>query len=120
MLPRVRRGGFATDEAAREAMARVRNREGCDGELTVGEWLTSWLAGHTRLAASTRVSYAEHIAVYINPAIGAVPLAELSTRQLADFYTALARRHTRQRQGGAADAGHGEGHAPPPQWVTEH
>jgi len=49
------------------------------------------------LAESTRVSYTEHINVYIIPALGSIPLAELTIKDLNDFYLALARRRTRLR-----------------------
>ena len=63
--------------------------------MTVGRWLQAWVAGRTNLAASTAVSYAEHVRVYITPHLGAIPLEELTIRHLADFHTALSRRRTR-------------------------
>src|SRR2546423_12465659 len=56
-----------------------------------------WVAGRGGLAESTRVSYTEHINVYIIPALGSIPLAELTIKDLNDFYLALARRRTRLR-----------------------
>ncbi|MEY9864329.1 hypothetical protein ABH935_009985 [Catenulispora sp. GAS73] len=65
--------------------------------MTVGEWLQKWVAGSARLAMSTRVSYTEHINVYINPVLGNIPLTELTIADLNDFYAVLARRRTRLR-----------------------
>jgi len=41
------------------------------------------------------VSFAEHVRVYVNPALGNIPLAELTMKHLVDFYARLARRRTR-------------------------
>lgn len=77
---RVRRGGFASREAARAALRRTRGDEpGAAGAVwTVGGWLQQWLDGRTRLRARTRVGYAEHIDRYLNPYLGGVPLEELT------------------------------------------
>jgi integrase len=93
----LRRGGYVDRAAAESALARVRDGTDPETGVTVGEWLRTWVAGSARLAMSTRVSYTEHINVYINPVLGNIPLTELTIKDLNDFFTALARRRTRQR-----------------------
>jgi integrase len=93
----MRRGGYADQAAAEAALDRVRDGADPEAGATLGEWLRVWAAGCGRLAESTRVSYTEHINVYIIPALGNIPLAELTIKDLDDFYLALARRRTRLR-----------------------
>jgi hypothetical protein len=66
----VRRGGFASREAAREGLRQTRELDGAGADpsvVTVGEWLERWLATRTRLRPLTRISYAEHIHRYLIP-----------------------------------------------------
>ena len=93
----MRRGGYMNQVAAESALGRARGGVDPEAGVTVGEWLRLWVAGKARLAPSTRASYTEHISVYIGPMLGNIPLAELSIKDLNDFYAALARRRTRFR-----------------------
>ncbi|HET6918543.1 MAG TPA: hypothetical protein VFI46_03655 [Jiangellaceae bacterium] len=77
---RVRRGGFATEAAAREAVAeyRVRSRRSAAaGAWTTGRWLSTWLAEHRRIRPSTARSYVAHLRLYLVPSLGRIPLDDL-------------------------------------------
>jgi hypothetical protein len=56
--------------------------------LTVGRYLTEWLAGR-RIAATTRHSYAQHIRLYLGPHLGHHPLRELTGSHIQAMYTAV-------------------------------
>ncbi|TMR05714.1 hypothetical protein ETD83_05605 [Actinomadura soli] len=87
---RIRRGGFTTRKAAEEALAQVRAPSGSGGGLvTVGEWLTHWLATRTG-AASTISGYASHVRLYLAPYLGTVVLAELSVAHLQAVSASIA------------------------------
>ncbi|WP_433473630.1 tyrosine-type recombinase/integrase [Spirillospora sp. CA-142024] len=90
---RVRRGGFATRKAAEEALAQLGSPRGAGGGLlTVGEWLTQWLATRAR-AASTIKNYSCHVSRYLVPYLGQIVLAELSVAHLQAMFAGIARRH---------------------------
>ncbi|WP_187438298.1 tyrosine-type recombinase/integrase [Actinomadura decatromicini] len=90
---RIRRGGFTTRKAAEEALAQVRAPSGSGGGLvTVGEWLTHWLATRSG-AASTIGGYASHVRLYLAPYLGTVVLAELSVAHLQAVFASIARHH---------------------------
>ena len=92
----LRRGGYADQMAAEAALVRARDGADPEAGATLGEWLRVWVAGRGGLAESTRVSYTEHINVYIIPALGSIPLAELTIKDLNDFYLALERNSHRR------------------------
>ncbi|MFF5260060.1 hypothetical protein ACFY4C_14010 [Actinomadura viridis] len=90
---RVRRGGFTTRKAAEEALIQLRAPSGPGrGLVTVGEWLTHWLATRTG-AASTISGYASHVRLYLAPYLGAVVLTELSVSHLQAMFARIAREH---------------------------
>ncbi|MEU6039207.1 hypothetical protein ABZ801_27765 [Actinomadura sp. NPDC047616] len=62
------------------------------GLVTVGEWLTHWLATRTR-ASSTVRGYASHVRLYLDPYLGTILLAELSASHVQAMFTAIARQH---------------------------
>ncbi|XVQ09346.1 tyrosine-type recombinase/integrase [Spirillospora sp. CA-255316] len=88
---RVRRGGYATQQEAEEALAQLRSLcEQGDGLLTVGDWLQYWLAGCTG-AASTIRNYASHVRRYLDPYLGQTLLTELSAPRVQKAFAAMAR-----------------------------
>jgi hypothetical protein len=89
---RVRRGGFATEYHARQALSAFRAQEAevqVSGAWTTGRWLQEWLATHRALRASTRRSHSGHIRMYLNPALGRIPLVELTTRDVQNMLDAV-------------------------------
>ena len=60
--------------------------------MTVGEWLTHWLATRTR-ATSTVRGYASHVRLYLAPYLGTILLPELSASHVQAMFTAIARQH---------------------------
>ncbi|MBW3664446.1 MAG: site-specific integrase [Actinobacteria bacterium] len=66
--------------------------------LTLGEYIDEWLdVARLRLAPTTLASYAGMVRRYLHPALGAVPIAELTTRRIERTYAELL---TRGGQGG--------------------
>jgi integrase len=98
-----------TKKAAQTAL-RERLTDDSRGELVdpskqpAGEYLDEWAAG-LRLAPSTLASYRKNIRLHLKPALGAVPLAALTTEQVNRLYRDLER-------GGRADHRQGEGLSP--------
>ncbi|OLT12708.1 hypothetical protein BJF79_21650 [Actinomadura sp. CNU-125] len=93
---RIRRGGFATRKAAEEALEQFGSPRGAgDASLTVGDWLTRWLATRTG-AASTIKNYACHVRRYLAPYLGQIVLAELSVSHLQAMFAGIVRRHEAQ------------------------
>ena len=93
---RQRRGGFATQRDAQAALVdvldRVQKRTHVEvGRQSVGEYLDAWMGGKAGLRSSTRRSYAEHIRLYLKPALGHHRLADLATSDVEDLYDALRR-----------------------------
>jgi hypothetical protein len=97
---RVRRGGFATQDAASAALEALASpAAGPEPGLSTGEWLSRWLESRVSLRASTSRSDAAHVRSYLVPYLGGIPLAALTAgtrgppqappRRL----TALRRRH---------------------------
>ena len=89
-----RRGGFPTRKAAEAAMTdlvdRVNKRTHLEpSKLTVGEYLTQWLAGKGGLSASTRRCYASHLQLYLLPGLGHLRLAELTATDVEELYAAM-------------------------------
>ncbi|ADH68858.1 integrase family protein [Nocardiopsis dassonvillei subsp. dassonvillei DSM 43111] len=94
---RVRRGGFASRDAARAALRRAQGvQTDAAGPVvwTVGEWLQHWLDTRTRLRPRTRVGYGEHIERYLKPSLGAVLLEELTPAQVQEAFDAISCRTT--------------------------
>ncbi|MFF4775479.1 tyrosine-type recombinase/integrase [Microtetraspora fusca] len=57
--------------------------------LTVGQWLTEWLAGKTGLRKNTRRSYESHIRLYLIPHIGGIRLDRLQAADVASMFDAI-------------------------------
>jgi integrase len=91
--------------ALREVLVAVDKGELVDpSKQLVGAYLEEWLAG-LRLAPSTVASYRKNVRLHIEPYIGAVPLASLTTARIDALYRQLER-------GGRADHKAGEGLSP--------
>jgi len=73
------------------ARARLGDRINLAAKGTFGELLDLWLE-HARLADSTRRDYQGYVDTHIKPALGAIPLRELTTFAFDRFYGELARR----------------------------
>lgn len=91
--PRLRRGGFATREAAEAARdaAKEKIRHGADPSVrkTTGEYLAEWLAGRVDLRPSTRHNYAVSIGTYLIPLLGHVRLNELQPEHIAEAFATI-------------------------------
>jgi integrase len=91
--------------ALREVLVAVDKGELVDpSKQLVGAYLEEWLAG-LRLAPSTVASYRKNVRLHIEPYIGTVPLASLTTARIDALYRQLER-------GGRADHKAGEGLSP--------
>jgi hypothetical protein len=87
----VRRGGFATREAAVVALAALTSPVAPEPGLTTGEWFHRWLDSRASLRASTSRGYAAHVRGYLVPYLGTIPLAALSAGDVQAMFTAIAR-----------------------------
>ncbi|KAB8182643.1 hypothetical protein FH608_050010 [Nonomuraea phyllanthi] len=99
---RVRRGGFASAEAARCAGRELLIAE-VDGPLsagcTVGQWLRYWLSVvGVRLRPTTHRAYRDHVRLHLVSYLGRVKLAELSRQDVTRMFVALGRRRNRYGQ----------------------
>jgi hypothetical protein len=61
--------------------------------LTVGDWLAHWLVTKTATAPSTVRGYAAHVRLYLDPYLGEVLLAELTTGHVQAMIAAIIRQH---------------------------
>ncbi|MET9260814.1 site-specific integrase [Amycolatopsis sp. NPDC004079] len=92
----VRRGGFSSQRAARQARACLCDpggRELSAAVLTVGQWLRLWLDSRVGPGASTLRSYRQHVRGYLIPYLGDRLLGELSNAQVQAMFTAIIRTH---------------------------
>ncbi|TYB54731.1 site-specific integrase [Nonomuraea sp. PA05] len=95
---RVRKGGFASAEEAEQAGEQLiaADREGAVGATcTVAQWLRAWLGSDQSIRPRTRQGYADHVRLHLVPGLGRVRLAELSSRNVRQLFSALARRRNR-------------------------
>ncbi|QBI55489.1 tyrosine-type recombinase/integrase [Streptomonospora litoralis] len=89
-----------TDEVRRRIGGGADTREQVP---TVGEWLTEWLAGKKKLAASTRLSYQGHITNYLAPHLGWVRLDKLGVGHLQMMFEAIEETNDHIRTSRASD-----------------
>lgn len=88
------KGGFRTKRAAQAHLTDVLGAVQAGtwqepSKLTVGQYLVDhWLPGLDR-RPTTLEQYRHMVEAWIVPALGSVPLAHLTPRQVADFYTVL-------------------------------
>src|SRR6266536_3181046 len=107
-----------------QARARLGDRINEAATGTFGELLDLWLE-HARIEADTRKTYRGYIDNQINPAVGAIPLRELSTFDLDRFYRAVAERGGKCRhcwwrvRNGHAPLGPGAQYKPSPKAATK-
>ncbi len=95
---RIRRGGFATSDAAahaRDELLKLSREERTGQNWTVTRWLRYWLSTRTRIRPTTKAHYAHDIDRFLIPTIGALTLAELSTRQLTAAFAEIGRANNR-------------------------
>ena len=92
---RVRQGGYPSRAAAETALATLRApaRQSCTAAgWTTGQWLETWLAGRQSLRPSTRRASRQHLDCYLIPAIGRVPLAMLTARDVRAMLAGISRQ----------------------------
>lgn len=72
----------------KKAMSDLQNGILCSGNLTVSEWLKTWLEDYmkAKIRATTYDSYAMFIRLHINPYIGKVKLIDLTTNRIQKLY----------------------------------
>ncbi len=85
---RVRRGGYASEEAAKAAREQVAATAKGIG-LTTGRWLEDWVC-NVRLRPSTRRAYQQHTVTYLIPQLGKLPLVTLGVSDVQKAFTAVA------------------------------
>lgn len=85
---RVRRGGYASEEAAMAARDQVAATTKGIG-LTTGHWLESRVR-NVRLRPSTRRNYRQHVDTYLIPQLGDLPLVTLSVGDVQKAFAAIA------------------------------
>ena len=88
---RVRRGGFATRDAASAALEALASPAAAGAGLSMGGWLSRWLASRVSLRASTSRGYAAHVRSYLVPYLGGIPLAALTAGDVQAMFTAVTR-----------------------------
>lgn len=90
---RLRRGGFVSAVAARQALARFVDPAVADAGLTVRLWLCRWLASRQALRPETRRSYGELIGNFLMPYLGRMLLSQVRTGDVQDMFVSIIRRH---------------------------
>lgn len=89
-----RKGGFRTKAEAQaaldSAMMRFRSGQRMDvDDLTVGQWLTTWLASKHSTTASTRRHRQGHLDKYLVPHLGTIPLLHLRADHIDQMFTQI-------------------------------
>jgi len=93
----VRKGGFSTKTAAREALADLQHRlasgEEIGGSLTVGTYLEEWLKAKATAGRrdSTLAQYRIYIDNYLAPTLGHVRLSDLRARHVDGLLAVMER-----------------------------
>ena len=88
-----------TDEAESKRIlnrlrAEVESQQQARTRATLGAALDAWLRVH-EVEANTRQGYEAYARLYIEPALGHVPLGKVSAKMLEDFYAELRRCRSR-------------------------
>ncbi|KJE20020.1 phage integrase family protein [Frankia torreyi] len=77
----IRGSGYPTEEDARadaeKEVVKIRSGRQHVGQLTVGQYLNTWLAGKRRLRPTSRGGYESNIRLYLCPMLGELPLKGL-------------------------------------------
>jgi len=95
---RVRRGGYPTSTAARQARNEALGRSQQDQTShawTLARWLRYWLSTRVGIRPTTRLSHTQYIERFLIPHLGTIRLAELTARQLTAFFAAVAQQTNR-------------------------
>ncbi|UBU12969.1 site-specific integrase [Nonomuraea gerenzanensis] len=96
---RLRRGGFPTADAARQAacdLAVSLEAAPVTECCTVAQWLHYWLSVvEQRIRPTTYKAYRDHIRLFLIPHLGPIPLRRLSRRHVVKMFTTVASRRTR-------------------------
>jgi integrase len=93
---RVRRGGFATHQAAQRELDALRDPAVALGAvLTVSAWLKLWLEEKVVLRESTRRSYSELSRNHLVPTLGEICLADLNAQHVTAMLEEVRARHAR-------------------------
>jgi integrase len=91
--PRMRRGGFASRDAAAAEREKERQkiREGVDPSVRMktGTYLAQWLAGRLDLKPSTRHNYTVSINTYWIPLIGHIELRDLQQLHISQAFATI-------------------------------
>lgn len=84
----VMRGGYANQQEAQRELDALRDkaRRGMAvvDRLTVGEYLTEWIAGKTDIRPGTARSYSGHIRLYLIPQLGHLRVDDVRVAHVAD------------------------------------
>jgi hypothetical protein len=90
---RVRRGGFASQAAARRArdvwLAHTGEKRTARSS-TVERWLRHWLSTRTAIRRTTRLHYSRDVERILNPYLGRLCLADLDARRLRAVFAQIA------------------------------
>ncbi|MCX4469376.1 site-specific integrase [Micromonospora sp. NBC_01655] len=100
-VERVRRGGYASEEAARRArdeLLALSREEQAGQSWTVTRWLRYWLSTRKRIRPTTKMHYTRDIENFLIPHIGHLILGELNPRQLNAAFAQIALTHNRAGQ----------------------
>jgi integrase len=60
-------------------------------DVTVGEWLATWLAGRRKIRPSVARSYAQHIENWLRPHLGHLPLERLNADHISGLFATIDR-----------------------------
>jgi integrase len=104
----VRKGSFTTQREARQKLDEARSRaaRGVDvsRRVTVGGYLTEWLAGKRNLRSTTLRSYRQHVEDYLVPHLGRLDITALRRAHVEAMFAAIdtGRQQTGRRAMGTA------------------
>jgi integrase len=91
--PRMRRGGFATREAAETARETAKDalRKGADPSerVKLDAYLTRWLANRPDLKPSTRHGYEVNVRTYLVPLLGHIYLSQLTADDITAAFATI-------------------------------
>ncbi|PRY43289.1 integrase-like protein [Umezawaea tangerina] len=72
-----------------ELRRRQQTGQALGGTMTVGQWLTEWMAGRRKLKSGTARSYEAHIRLYFLPHLGELPLDKLRVGHVSAMFDAI-------------------------------
>jgi integrase len=107
---RIFTGSAATERASRAAMVKAMGkaeagqlltkreqrdaaeaaRRAAEQQVRLGDYLTEWIERRTKLRENTRFGYRNIVRLHVDPVLGQVPVADLTTRQVRDLLEQLA------------------------------